>query len=155
MDEVCGLWGNQWFIGWVGFNNGAKCLIGTIRSHLWWEIGAQVKKKIVEELLTYRQTKNNINEHWWTRASEPFMCEKAQSEIMTIEPACLLYMRCNGPGFCLCCWACAIGWLSQLNCQAFCIVCELITEIMVTLSVLFCREGFLFSRKLGRWKQNP
>lgn len=148
---VCGLWGNQWFIGWFGFNNRARCLIRTIRRHLGWEIGVQVKG-IVEELLTCRQTKNT-NEHWWTQASEPFMWGKAQSDIMKIERACLPYVPakvlCE---FCFCCWTCAVGWLSQLNCQAICIVCELITGIHCA---LFCSEGFFFSRKFGRWKQNP
>ncbi len=36
------------------------------------------------------QTKNT-NEHWWTRASEPFMWGKAQSD-MKIERACLPYV---------------------------------------------------------------
>lgn len=146
---VCGLWGNQWFIGWFGFNNGARCLIGTRRRHLGWEIGVQVKE-IVEELLTCRQrTQMSID------GPEPVSrsCEgKAQSD-MKIERACLPYVPakvlCE---FCFCCCACAVGWLSQLNYQAVCIVCELITGIHCA---LFCSEGFFFSRKLGRWKQNP
>lgn len=84
------VWGNQWFIGWFGFNNGARCLIGTIRRHLGWEIGVQVKW-IVEKPLTCRQTKNTMSVYGPEPVSRS--CEeKAQSEIMKIERACLPYV---------------------------------------------------------------
>ncbi len=97
------------------------------------------------------QTKNT-NEHWWTRASEPFMWGKAQSD-MKIERACLPYVPakvlCE---FCFCCCACAVGWLSQLNYQAVCIVCELITGIHCA---LFCSEGFFFQGNLADGSKTP
>jgi len=61
--------------------------------------------------LQYWQTKNNTNEDWWTWAREPFICGKAQSEIMTIEPACILYM----PAMVLCQLSLLLGMSNRLT----------------------------------------